>query len=67
MPGGGGVQPHFPAQGMQPATLVTVQATAGLRLLPGQQAESILQDVRGLLARHRFRIGDVRVMSGAEA
>lgn len=53
-------------KGMQPATLVTVQATAGLRLLPGQQAESILQDVRGLLARHRFRIGDVRVMSGAE-
>lgn len=53
-------------EALQPVTPVTVRATAGLRLLPGEQADSILRGVRELLARYRFRIGDVEVMSGAD-
>ena len=50
------------------ATTVEVRATAGLRMLPGAQAENLLQATRALLGDYPFVFEDdgVSIMDGAE-
>ena len=52
----------------RPDTTVEVRATAGLRMLPGGQADALLQAVRDLLAEYPFKHTDdsVSIMDGAE-
>mmetsp|Transcript_4747 Transcript_4747/g.17530 ORF Transcript_4747/g.17530 Transcript_4747/m.17530 type:complete len:507 (-) Transcript_4747:123-1643(-) len=49
-------------------TTVAVRATAGLRLLPGEQAHELLRAVEKLLNEYPFQInhGSVSIMDGAE-
>lgn len=49
-------------------TSVEVRATAGLRMLPGREADDILAAVRKLLAEYPFKFTDdaVSIMDGAE-
>jgi len=49
-------------------TTVEVRATAGLRMLPGGQADALLQAVRDLLSEYPFKHTDdsVSIMDGAE-
>lgn len=49
-------------------THISVGATAGLRLLPGDSAENILQEVQALLKTYPFQStdADVRILSGAD-
>ncbi|KAK2077283.1 hypothetical protein QBZ16_004917 [Prototheca wickerhamii] len=50
------------------STRVSVGATAGLRLLPGDSAEQILQAVRALLKTYPFQSSDadVKILTGAD-
>ena len=50
------------------STSIEVRATAGLRLLPGHEAEDILAAIRELLADYPFKFVDdsVTIMDGAE-
>ena len=50
------------------STTVEVRATAGLRMLPGEQADDLLRAVQDLLQDYPFAIGDggVSIMDGAE-
>ena len=41
-------------------------ATAGLRLLPGHQAEDLLQEVRSLLRQYPFNTKVVEIMKGED-
>ena len=49
-------------------TTVEVRATAGLRLLPGHEADDLLTAVKSLLADYPFKFNDdsVTIMDGAE-
>lgn len=52
-----------------PATPVVLKATAGLRLLPAEQADQLLAEVRKVLAESGFRVPDenaVEVMDGTD-
>ena len=53
---------------LQSVTPVELRATAGLRLLPGSQAEGILNAVRQLLTAGPFKLADdgVTIMDGAD-
>ena len=53
---------------LQAATPVELRATAGLRLLPGNQADAILEAVRGLLLTTPFKLAadGVTIMDGAD-
>ena len=49
-------------------TTVEVRATAGLRMLPGHEADDLLTAVKSLLAEYPFKFNDdsVTIMDGAE-
>lgn len=49
-------------------TTVEVRATAGLRMLPGAEAEDLLDAVKNLLSEYPFSVGEdaVTIMDGAE-
>ena len=53
---------------LQKRTPIQVRATAGLRLLPGTQAEMLLQEVRKLLKTYpfSFQTDSVSIMDGAD-
>ena len=44
-------------------TTVEVRATAGLRMLPGGQADALLQAVRDLLSEYPFKVRRCRLTS----
>jgi apyrase len=52
---------HYTRTTLQASTSISLRATAGLRLLPGGQADALLAAVRKLLARYPF------IMSGEDA
>ncbi len=58
--------PTIHLQSVQAATPVSLKATAGLRLLPGDKADKILAAVTALLKSHPFKMaGDaVAIMDG---
>ena len=49
-------------------TTVEVRATAGLRMLPGAEAEDLIHAVMDLLSEYPFSVGEdaVTIMDGAE-
>jgi apyrase len=56
------------AEAQRAETSVEVRATAGLRMLPGHEADDLLAAVKTLLAEYPFKVGDdaVTIMDGAE-
>ncbi|EFJ53213.1 hypothetical protein VOLCADRAFT_78871 [Volvox carteri f. nagariensis] len=54
--------------GVQGSTPISLKATAGLRLLPGDKAERILQAVEDLLKKQPFKLapGGVSIMDGKD-
>lgn len=50
----------------QGCTPIAVKATAGLRMLPGQQSKNILAAVRKYLETYPFPIADVEIMEGKD-
>lgn len=55
-------------EGQRAETTVEVRATAGLRMLPGHEADDLLAAVKTLLAGYPFKFSDdsVTIMDGAE-
>ena len=51
----------------QASTSIMVGATAGLRLLPDGKADIILEEVRGWLRKHPFKVGTRATGAGAAA
>ncbi|GLC70971.1 hypothetical protein PLESTF_001056400 [Pleodorina starrii] len=54
--------------GLQASTPISLKATAGLRLLPGDKADRILQAVEALLKKQPFKLapGGVSIMDGKD-
>lgn len=48
----------------QPSTPIAVRATAGLRMLPGDQADQLLEETRKFVEGYNFLDAGVEVMSG---
>lgn len=55
-----------PLIALQANTPISLKATAGLRLLPGDKAEKILEAVEALLKQQPFKLapGGVAIMDG---